>query len=515
MTSMLDKIKEELKKSSLTSPTAGLVIPASENDVTENSALNQQTYTITEAAKAAERSEKAIQLAIYEKRLKATKVDGEWQINQEDLDTYVQRSKNRSKKTYDLSDPGPFTAYAAGKILGKEPYGLITSGRLKAEKTEHGWEVTKEAIEEYMQKYDNPTSSRSARIDLSPEELSKLDKIAKQHEKSAKKYRRAQTLLAAYRGDTSSAIAKSFAPSPLTIQNTLKLFREEGLTRALRDLPKGPLASQQKKSEQHLIAALPYSETEGWALHTDGKQVSLESFALTTRGIPRKGATPIESLQSWAIPKENPEYAFQFEDIVTLYEKRPNESNPVLCYTEISLYKETRAEGEFQLKAEKPSKASELESIQLGIFIQPATGLRWIGIISKGENFFTTALAGLREHFSKAPKFHLVANSPSQELLGSLYKHMSPQEAREYLQLLEIHQTPKNGSWLNLADLEGTALAQRLCSQQIRNETDLAEAIFAWVKDRIEKQVGVNWQLAIDRGREAFTRVYTSTTQSK
>lgn len=508
MTLMLDKIKEELKKSKLISPTAGLVMPASANAATEPSEPNQQTYTTAEAAKAAERSEKAIQLAIYEKKLKATKMHKKWQITQEDLDIYVQSSKNRSKKTYDLSGPGPFAAYAAGKILGKEPCGLITSGRLKAGKTEHGWEVTKEAIEEYIQKYASPPSSRSARIDLSPEELSKLEKIAKQHEKSAKKYRRAQTLLAAFRGESSSAIAKSLSPSPLTTQNTLTLFREEGLTRALRDLPKGPLASKQKRPEQHLIAALPYSETEGWALHTDGKQVSLESFALTTRGIPRKGATPIESLQSWAIPKENPEYAFQFEDIVTLYEKRPNESNPVLCYTEIILYKETSAEGEFQLKAEKPSKSSELKSIQLGIFLQPATGLRWIGIISEGEDFFTTALAGLRGHFSKASKFHIVANNPSQALLGSLYKHMSPQEARKYLQLLDIHQTPKNGSWLNLADLEGTALAQSLCSQQIRNETDLAEAIFAWVKDRIEKQVGVNWQLAIDRGRETFRRVY-------
>ena len=92
--------------------------------------------------------------------------------------------------------------------------------------------------------------------------------------------------------------------------------------------------------------------------------------------------------------------------------------------------------------------------------------------------------------------------------LGSLYEAFPPAEARRLAQRLEMHYTPKHGSWLNIAENELSALTRQCCSRRIGTIQELREQVAAWEDRRHAATVRVNWRFTIDGAREKLHRVY-------
>ena len=114
------------------------------------------------------------------------------------------------------------------------------------------------------------------------------------------------------------------------------------------------------------------------------------------------------------------------------------------------------------------------------------------------------------EHFPGARKIVLVMDNLNTHGPASLYEAFSPVEARRILNRLEIHYTPKHGSWLNMAEIELSILARQCLSRRIPDQKTLRREAFAWEKARNESGATVDWRFTADDARIRLRKLYPS-----
>ena len=93
--------------------------------------------------------------------------------------------------------------------------------------------------------------------------------------------------------------------------------------------------------------------------------------------------------------------------------------------------------------------------------------------------------------------------------IASLYQTFKPEEAFRLASRLEIHYTPKHGSWLDMAEIELSALARQcIGSNRIPDLETLRNLLKPWYTDRNKKQRGINWQFTTEDARIKLERLY-------
>ena len=108
-----------------------------------------------------------------------------------------------------------------------------------------------------------------------------------------------------------------------------------------------------------------------------------------------------------------------------------------------------------------------------------------------------------------ADKIVLVMDNLNTHRISSLYEAFPPQEAFCIAQKLEIHYTPKHGSWLNIAECELSALGRQcLGKRRIPDLETLNDELGSWYSDRNESQKSVDWQFSVDDARIKLKRLY-------
>jgi transposase len=105
------------------------------------------------------------------------------------------------------------------------------------------------------------------------------------------------------------------------------------------------------------------------------------------------------------------------------------------------------------------------------------------------------------EFYPKAKKVRLVMDNLNTHVLGSLYEAFSAEKARSLARRLEIHYTPKHGSWLNVAECELSALSKQCLDRRIPNIEVLNTQLVAWEKDRNNDVKQVNWHFTTKQAR--------------
>ena len=94
--------------------------------------------------------------------------------------------------------------------------------------------------------------------------------------------------------------------------------------------------------------------------------------------------------------------------------------------------------------------------------------------------------------------------------VASLYNRFPAGEARRLAERLQIHYTPKHGSWLDIAEIELSALARHGLNRRIETMEAMRKDIRAWTSDRDNKQTKVNWQFTCADARVKLRRLYPS-----
>jgi transposase len=111
-------------------------------------------------------------------------------------------------------------------------------------------------------------------------------------------------------------------------------------------------------------------------------------------------------------------------------------------------------------------------------------------------------------HYPDAEKIVLVPDNLNTHSEGPLYEAFEPAEARRLAEKLEIHYTPKHGSWLNMAEIEIGVLSRQCLSKYIESRERMITEVEAWQRQRNEAEATVDWQFTTADARIKLKKLY-------
>ena len=113
-------------------------------------------------------------------------------------------------------------------------------------------------------------------------------------------------------------------------------------------------------------------------------------------------------------------------------------------------------------------------------------------------------------YFPEASKIRLVMDNLNTHGIGSLYETFPAEEALRIAKKLEIHYTPKHGSWLNMAEIELGILSRQCLKKRIPDQQSMKEEVLAWEQNRNRMKLKVDWQFSTKDARIKLKRLYPS-----
>jgi hypothetical protein len=205
------------------------------------------------------------------------------------------------------------------------------------------------------------------------------------------------------------------------------------------------------------------------------------------------------------------------EDVLEVYHRPYDPERPVVCMDEAS--KQLIAEVREPLPAKPGSVAkhdSEYErrgTANLFMAVEPLAGKRTVQVTERRTKIdwaqFIKLL--LLTVYPKAVVVVLVMDNLNTHGIGSLYEAFDPETARSLAARLEIHHTPKHGSWLNMAETELSILSRQCLDRRIECKALLASEVGAWERERNTRQCKINWQFTTADARIKLKRLYPLT----
>ena len=110
--------------------------------------------------------------------------------------------------------------------------------------------------------------------------------------------------------------------------------------------------------------------------------------------------------------------------------------------------------------------------------------------------------------YAAAERIVLVMDNLNTHGIASLYEAFPAAEALRIAQRLEIHHTPKHGSWLNVAEIELSVFKRQCLPERIPDIEEMRRMTKAWNVDRNSRQNKVDWQFSTENARIKLKRLY-------
>ncbi len=135
--------------------------------------------------------------------------------------------------------------------------------------------------------------------------------------------------------------------------------------------------------------------------------------------------------------------------------------------------------------------------------VEPLTGRRHVEVSERRtrQDWVRFIKGMLDERYPKASKVRLVVDKLNIHSIASLYETFPPVEARRLAEKLEIHYTPKHGSWLNIAEIELSALSRQCLDRRIPDITAMRREVAAWLRHRNQRGAPINWRFTTEDAR--------------
>ena len=201
------------------------------------------------------------------------------------------------------------------------------------------------------------------------------------------------------------------------------------------------------------------------------------------------------------------------ERILWLYRLPYNALRPVLCYDERPCFLIGEVVAGFPIKegqiAREHYSYEKLGSGSLLATIEPLTGRRSADVFDRRRKVeFARHFQSVAENYPEAEKIMVVLDNLNTHTASSFYETFEAQEAFRLSQLFEFVYTPKSASWLNMIEIEFSAISRLCLDRRIPSKETLAKEVLAIVKEREEKEIKINWQFSIEIAREKLNRHY-------
>jgi hypothetical protein len=219
--------------------------------------------------------------------------------------------------------------------------------------------------------------------------------------------------------------------------------------------------------------------------------------------------------EGWCIPpKADAAFVCQMEDILDVYKRAYDPKRPQICMDEMPK----------QLLGEKyeplPGKPGQLEkqdyeyerhgNANIFMLFEPLAGKRFIETHShRGSVDWAHVMKVLSDVlYPDAEVIVLVMDNLNTHKLASFYQAFEPEEAHRLSRRFEIHYTPKHGSWLNMAEIELSALVRQCLNRRIPDQDMLDAEAQAWTKERNQQVVKVDWRFTTADARIKLKHLY-------
>lgn len=111
-------------------------------------------------------------------------------------------------------------------------------------------------------------------------------------------------------------------------------------------------------------------------------------------------------------------------------------------------------------------------------------------------------------HFPEAERIVLVMDNLSTHTASALYTTFAPEEAKRIWDRLEVHYTPKNGSWLNMAEIELSVLSRQCLDRRIPDQETLRQEVRAWENERNDREATIEWRFTTADARVKLKKLY-------
>ncbi len=201
------------------------------------------------------------------------------------------------------------------------------------------------------------------------------------------------------------------------------------------------------------------------------------------------------------------------EQILWLYALPLDAQYPVVCFDERPCFLIGEVVDAQAMQAARVAREhyayTKHGSCALLAAIEPLTGKRSAEVFSqRTKKEYALFMKELAKQYPEAVKIRVVQDNLNTHNTSSFYEHLPADVAFELAQRFEFYYTPKSASWLNMIEIEFSALARQCLHRRIPTQEQLAKEVLAIVKERNDKQIKINWQFSIESARTKFNRHY-------
>jgi hypothetical protein len=202
------------------------------------------------------------------------------------------------------------------------------------------------------------------------------------------------------------------------------------------------------------------------------------------------------------------------EDVLEVYHRPYDARRPQVCLDEISKQLLADTTERLPLKQEVPERFDyEYErqgTCSLFLACEPLGGRRYVsaGARRTKADFAHFVKELIDVHYPTAERIVLVMDNLNTHTPSSFYEVFAPEEARRLSAKLEIHYTPKHGSWLNMAEIELAVLARQCLSDRIPALADVQKRVAVWQDERNQAKTPIDWRFTAADARIKLKHLY-------
>ncbi len=202
------------------------------------------------------------------------------------------------------------------------------------------------------------------------------------------------------------------------------------------------------------------------------------------------------------------------EDVLEVYHRPYDARFPQVCLDETSKQLLADARPSLGAASGRPARVDyeyrRGGTANLFLACEPLRGRRHVAVTERRTRtdwaHFVKALLDI--HYPDAERVVLVMDNLNVHSPGSLYEAFPPAEAKRLADRLELHYTPKHGSWLNIAEIELSVLSRQCLDRRTPDTATLTTEVAAWQERRNAAGGTVNWRFTTDDARIKLKRLY-------
>ena len=215
-------------------------------------------------------------------------------------------------------------------------------------------------------------------------------------------------------------------------------------------------------------------------------------------------------------PQAKAGFVCALENVLAVYTRPYDPQRPQVCLDETS--KQLVADTRPPIPA-GPGQPERIDyeyerqgTANLFMVFEPLAGHRWVKVTERRTAVdFAHLIRELSdEQYPQAAKMVLVMDNLNTHTPASRYEAFAPAEARRLLERLEMHDPPKHGSWLNMAETALSVLTTQCLNRRIPDPTTLCQEVAAWERRRHQAKGTVNWRFTTPEARIKLKRLYPS-----